>query len=632
MAYRSSPVRGRGCEPGDQDRNPAGRSISSGIIVGSGTLAIRCAQLAMATGHVIDAALCSDAIFADWAARANIPSMESLEELCSFLKAEPVDWIFSVANPFILPPDVFRRARRGAFNYHDGPLPRYAGTHATSWALLAQETEYAITWHRIDDGVNTGDVVVQRQVLVAPTDTAMSLNLKCYEAAIESFRELLTGLESGKLTDYPQALVNRSYFPKRRRPDAAGYLRWDRSAQDLSTTTRALDFGSYHPNPLCLPKALLGDEAVAIRRLEVLPQRSGVPAGCLLEVHSSHWRVATGTEDVDVCFGGRYGQVLDARALARHSNLDKGDRLPILSEEQARSITATHELLAPSENFWRQRLEQLTTLQLPFPSSPVAEAPPRWQSSSRVIPSALAKLSPHDRMEYLVTAWLIYLARITGETELQLGWTPASDRSKIGFKAVEVLIASVVPMEVTIDLAHGFKEVRKTVAVECAQLREHASFARDLTARCPSLRGVEALWSHQPWPIGITITKDSCSAGGDLTLSQSDRTTLCGDLLTFQVCALDGSFRWHFDASRLAPKQIDRMTRHLQNLLRGAIADAGQPVGRIELLSAEERGYLLDDLNRTAAPCPSGGASTSCSRRRCGAHPTRWRWSMTTSA
>ncbi|MCS0463609.1 formyltransferase family protein, partial [Rhizobium favelukesii] len=185
--------------------NPAARAISSSIIVGSGTLAIRCAELAIAVGHVIGAALCDDAIFAEWAARANVQCMESVEELCSFLEAEPVDWIFSVANPFILPPDVFGRARRGAFNYHDGPLPRYAGTHATSWALLAQESEYAITWHRIDDGVNTGDVVVQRQVLIAPTDTAISLNLKCHEAAIEGFRELLTGLESGKLAADPQA-------------------------------------------------------------------------------------------------------------------------------------------------------------------------------------------------------------------------------------------------------------------------------------------------------------------------------------------------------------------------------------------------------------------------------------------
>ncbi|WP_159109430.1 formyltransferase family protein [Bradyrhizobium sp. USDA 3458] len=92
-------------------------------------------------GHVIGAALCADGVFRDWAVRSNIPSVASVEELSSFLKAASVDFIFSVANPFILPSDVLGRVRQGAFNYHDGPLPRYAGTRATSWALLAQETE-----------------------------------------------------------------------------------------------------------------------------------------------------------------------------------------------------------------------------------------------------------------------------------------------------------------------------------------------------------------------------------------------------------------------------------------------------------------------------------------------------------
>nr|WP_245320072.1 amino acid adenylation domain-containing protein [Bradyrhizobium sp. LMTR 3] len=170
---------------------------------------------------------------------------------------------------------------------------------------------------------------------------------------------------------------------------------------------------------------------------------------------------------------------------------------------------------------------------------------------------------------------------------------------------MEVLVASVVPMQITIDLGGDFAEVRRAVAAECADLREHDSFPRDLIARSPTLRVKEALQSRRPWPIGVTVTANSCSAAGDLPSSQNSETALSGDLLTFEVCALDGSFRWHFDASRLAPKQIDRMTQQLQNLLCAVIADAQQPVARVELLSSEERAYLLEELNRTAAPYPS---------------------------
>ncbi|WP_160169104.1 formyltransferase family protein, partial [Bradyrhizobium sp. Ai1a-2] len=556
-------------------------------------------------GHVIRAVLCADAIFADWAARANILCVASVEELSTFLNTESVEWIFSVANPFILPANVVGRAREGAFNYHDGPLPRYAGTHATSWALLAQETKHAITWHRIDEGVDTGDLVVQREVLIAPPDTALTLNLKCYEAAVEGFRELLTGLTNGEFSARPQVLMDRTYFRRSRRPDAAGCLRWDRSAQDLSAVTRALDFGLYHTNPLCVPKALLGDDVVVVKCLEVLAGCSGFPAGSLVKIHSSHWSVATGTEDVDVYFGSSDGQALDAWALARRSNLSIGDSLPILSDEEARSITVVHEMLAPQENFWRQRLEQFKLLQLPYLSSSEAEGHRRRQTTSWLIPSALAKLSPIERTEHLLSAWLIYLARITGQSELQLGWTPTANGARAGLNAVEELVASVVPMEITIDLSHGFAEVRKAVAAECAQLKRRDSFARDLIARCPTLRNAEALRLRRPWPIGISVRMNSCSAAHDLASRPSSETAPSGDFLTFEVCALDGSFRWNFDESRVAPEQVNRITQHLQTLLCPVVADVQQPVDRIELLPAAERAYLLEELNRTAAPYPA---------------------------
>ncbi|MHC2296182.1 methionyl-tRNA formyltransferase [Rhizobium mongolense] len=587
-------------EPDGQ--RPASPSRCSSVFIGSGTLAVRCTQLAIEMGHAVRAVLSADTIFADWAARANISVVASVEELSTLLATEPVEWIFSVANPFLLPADVFGRAHQGAFNYHDGT--RYAGPHATSWALLAKESEHAITWHRIDDGVDTGEVAIQRQVLVTPADTALSLNLKCYEAAVEGFRALLTGLAAGELSTRPQALEDRSYFPRHRRPDAAGCLRWHRSAQDLSAMTRALYFGPYHPNPLCLPKVLAGDGFIPVRRLETLARRSGLPAGCLLEIQPSHWRVATGSEDVDVCFGSLGGQALDARALAMQVDLDVGDRLPVLSDDQAHSLTAAHEEIAPSEDFWRQRLEQFKTVVPPFLSASETKTPPRWQTSVWSIPDALAALSAIDRAEHLAIACLIYLARVTGESELQLGWRPAPNGSQAGWNALEALIASVVPMEVAIDLAHGFEDLRKVVAAEFARLTEHASFARDLVGRCPSLKGTEALRSQRPWPIGLTITTNSYSAA-DLPSSPGSETVPCGDLLTFEICALDGSFRWHFDANRLAPEQIDRMTQHLQNLVSGVMADADQPVGRIDILPAEERSYLLEELNRTDADYPS---------------------------
>ncbi|MGY8635655.1 amino acid adenylation domain-containing protein [Bradyrhizobium sp. 14AA] len=267
-------------------------------------------------------------------------------------------------------------------------------------------------------------------------------------------------------------------------------------------------------------------------------------------------------------------------------------------------MTVAHEMLAPRESFWRQRLERFKSLQLPFVSfSP--EVSPRWQSSAWLSPDALVELLPIDRTECVLAAFLIYLARITGESELQLGWEPAPKPRQAGLNAGEALVASVVPMEVAIDLAHDFAQVHRVVAAECAVLRAHDSFAWDLIARCPALREIGMLRSCRPWPIGITIKDIGSSAADDLALRASSDAAPCGDLLTLEIRVLDGSFRWHFDASRLPSTQIERMTTHLNNLLHAVMADTGQPLGRLALLSGEERTYLLEELNRTAEPYPS---------------------------
>ncbi|MEX3860226.1 amino acid adenylation domain-containing protein, partial [Paraburkholderia sp. BR10923] len=284
--------------------------------------------------------------------------------------------------------------------------------------------------------------------------------------------------------------------------------------------------------------------------------------------------------------------------------MDIGNRLPILSEAEARGTTVAHELLASREEFWRQRLEQFKIVQLPF-SSLEGNALATWQSTAWLMPGALAELSPSDRAEFLLTAWVVYLARITGEAELQLGWTPVPNGSRAGVNALEVLVASVVPMAITIDLDNNFAEARTAVAAEFAQLNAQDTFARDLIARCPTLSGVEALRLRRPWPVGVTVTGESCSAAEESVSSSSSEIARSGELVTLEICALDGSFRWHFDASRLEPNQIERMTQHLQNLLCAVMTDAQQSLGCIGLLSSDERTCLLEDLNRTATPYPS---------------------------
>ena len=85
-------------------------------------------------------------------------------------------YLFSIANLSVIPARILALPRLGAINFHDGPLPRYAGLHATTWAILNQETAHGVTWHEMREIVDTGAIFQQRIFALAPDETAFTLN------------------------------------------------------------------------------------------------------------------------------------------------------------------------------------------------------------------------------------------------------------------------------------------------------------------------------------------------------------------------------------------------------------------------------------------------------------------------
>jgi methionyl-tRNA formyltransferase len=84
--------------------------------------------------------------------------------------------------------------QKGAINFHDGPLPRYAGLYATSWALLHGEEQHGVSWHTMLADIDAGEILKQQLFPISAEDTAFDLNVKAYEAAIASFTELVDEL------------------------------------------------------------------------------------------------------------------------------------------------------------------------------------------------------------------------------------------------------------------------------------------------------------------------------------------------------------------------------------------------------------------------------------------------------
>ncbi|MBA4266190.1 MAG: peptide synthetase, partial [Comamonadaceae bacterium] len=199
-------------------------SSFSCVVMGNESLLIQCAERLLQGGDRINAVVTRNADIRSWAVHHGLRVEAPGEGLAERLAGVDFDWLFSIANLSVIPQAVLDQARKGAINFHDGPLPRHAGLNAPVWAILQQEKQHGVTWHLIEGGIDEGDIVKQKLFDMAPHETALTLNTLCYEAAMESFAELLADLRGPGLQRRPQDLSQRSYHARLDRPVAAARL------------------------------------------------------------------------------------------------------------------------------------------------------------------------------------------------------------------------------------------------------------------------------------------------------------------------------------------------------------------------------------------------------------------------
>lgn len=158
-----------------------------------------------------------------------------------YLRGLEVDLVFSVNNHQIIREPLLEAVRGGIINFHNGPLPRYAGLNACSWAIYNAEAEHGVTWHWVDSGVDSGDIVGQRMFLIPPGSTARSLIVLSISEGIKLFGEVVGQCERGVLTRLPQDKSCRLIYHSRNVPGDA-LVDFSHSVDRIDRLVRALDF------------------------------------------------------------------------------------------------------------------------------------------------------------------------------------------------------------------------------------------------------------------------------------------------------------------------------------------------------------------------------------------------------
>ncbi|MYR07121.1 methionyl-tRNA formyltransferase [Gordonia sp. SID5947] len=136
-----------------------------------------------------------------------------------------------------LPRELFDLPPHGTLNLHDSLLPKFTGFSPVIWALISGETEVGLTAHRMDDGLDTGDVVLQRSVPITPTSTATELVQATIDLIPGVLGDALEQIESGTAVWTPQRLEDRTFFHKRSEIDSA--INWNWPAEQIDRLVRA---------------------------------------------------------------------------------------------------------------------------------------------------------------------------------------------------------------------------------------------------------------------------------------------------------------------------------------------------------------------------------------------------------
>jgi UDP-4-amino-4-deoxy-L-arabinose formyltransferase/UDP-glucuronic acid dehydrogenase (UDP-4-keto-hexauronic acid decarboxylating) len=185
--------------------------------------------------------------------------------LAAKLREMRVDLLLNVHSLSLIPEDVLAAPRIGSFNMHPGPLPRYAGLNAPSWALYHDEPSHGVTIHHMEPAIDTGAIAYQTIFPLTDRDTGLTVSIRCVREGLPLIQLLLEAAAEGAeaIPRRPQDLSLRQYFG-RGRPQG-GAIRWARSAREVFNFVRAASFYPY-ASPWGTPTADLDGTPIGIVR------------------------------------------------------------------------------------------------------------------------------------------------------------------------------------------------------------------------------------------------------------------------------------------------------------------------------------------------------------------------------
>ena len=188
------------------------------------------------------------------------------DETTSYLMEQDLQYIFSANNHQIIREKLLDIPTNGTINFHNAPLPRYRGLNACTWALVNGESEHGITWHFVDDRVDSGDIIGQSIFPIDDEITAIGLVFRCIEEGTQLLEKLLPQFLDGNIDRIKQDPSKGFGYKKSDKPNG-GVIDFTWNYDVLNNFIRGLSYYPFH-NQVALPQSECNGRIFYVDKIE----------------------------------------------------------------------------------------------------------------------------------------------------------------------------------------------------------------------------------------------------------------------------------------------------------------------------------------------------------------------------
>ena len=211
------------------------------------------------------------------------------EEFVKTLRAYNPDVMVVVAFGQIIPLSILQMPKYGCVNIHGSLLPKYRGAAPIQWAVLDGEKETGITTILMDEGIDTGDILLKKTIKIDADETSGSLFDKLMALGAKTILETLDELEKGSLTPTKQGESPTAYAKMLTK--AMGLIDFTKPAKELDCFVRGMD-------PWPSAYTLLAGKTLKLWKVRAV--EGGGKAGSVIDIDKESFTIACGEGTIEV--------------------------------------------------------------------------------------------------------------------------------------------------------------------------------------------------------------------------------------------------------------------------------------------------------------------------------------------